>query len=1144
MPHSRSKPDISVVIPTYNRAGLLRASLESLIDQTLDQDRYEVIVVDDGSTDTTGELCESLASKLPLRYLRLAENSGISAAKNLGLFSAQADIVLFFDDDDVAGKKLLAEHIGSHHEHPEETAAILGYTEWDSKVPVTPVMNYITNIGQMLFSYQSLRDGQELDFTFFWGGRSSCKRSFLAKHGVFNPKFRFIYEDIELGYRLSKHGLKVYFNRQAVSTMVRPITFEQFCRRCERQGRAARLFSDIHPDPVVQKYCQRPDAREAWKFIAPRLDAKTARVHELETLCETIKPRDAGGDALIRSYRKELEDLYWWTFTAHRFKGLIEALDEDGVKPDEPAVSPGQVSAEECQTYLAKWRGHSEKAEENNVLVIDPTLPWFDRASGSLRLMHILLSFRRLGYHVTLISSDSRYAEQYVPILRQHGIEVYAGDPAALEARGAAVIGPYLDVPRILAARKYRIVVASFWESAEYYLPLIRQYAPAAHVAVDSVDVHYVRELREAELAGDPALTEAAERRKERELAVYRSADSAWVVTAQDRNALEKESVGVPVEIVPNIHATVQASKTYFDTSGLLFIGNFNHRPNIDGILYFIKEIFPYVLRDLPAIRCTIVGNNPPPELKSLESKNVEVLGHVPDIGPILAKARISICPLRYGAGMKGKVGEALSWGIPVVTTTIGAEGMDLKDGEDALIADAPREFAKSIVKGYLDIDLWEKLSLAGKKKVERCWSPDVISRQLADILKRGGRSKELPAASIIIVTYNGLEFTRQCIESIARNTTGAFEVIVVDNASTDDTPGYIAREAEKYPWLSLIRNQSNRGFPAACNQGIARAHGDYMILLNNDVIVTESWLEGLIACAESEPDIGIVGPMTNWISGPQCDTAARYSVDSIVEFARKYRSDHKGEWKESPRITGFCMLIKRGVVDAIGGLEPMFGVGNYEDDDYCVRARLRGFRSVIAGDVFLHHFGGKSFRAQGEDVYRKTLDGNRNVFRLKWGKHAEEIWSGAEFPVRQSPFVPVGSDGVEEAYSRAIIAFREREYRTALEFLALARRLVPYAAGGEGSVGEYDLTMRSGDCFLKLEMLQEAKEEYEHALRLCPASADACLNLGICFELAGMAGNARTMYTCALTLKPGWEIAEEKIRGLGEPSPEIQVAQ
>lgn len=310
---------MSVIVPTRNRAQLLQASLESLAEQTLSSRELEVVVVDDGSTDETPDVCREIAKRIRLQYHRLPA-SGISAAKNLGVFAANGSIILFFDDDDVADQDLCRQHLESHLRHPDPTTAVLGYTAWSPALEVTPMMDYIINRGHFLFSYTNLEHGQRLDFTYFWGGRSSCKRLLLVKRGVFNQRFARIIEDIELGYRLSKFGLEIIFNKHARQYMNRPITYDAFCRRCEVQGASQWFFSQVHADPVVREYSQIDDAAARWPEMQPKLDAKVRRVQELEAAWK--RSRTAVARTAIE---QDLDELYWWTFTAFKMKGIEEA---------------------------------------------------------------------------------------------------------------------------------------------------------------------------------------------------------------------------------------------------------------------------------------------------------------------------------------------------------------------------------------------------------------------------------------------------------------------------------------------------------------------------------------------------------------------------------------------------------------------------------------------------------------------------------------------------------------------------------------------------------------------------------------------------------------------------------------------------
>lgn len=1123
------KPMISVVIPSYNRGHLIKASLESLIPQSISHNQFEVIVVDDGSTDNTGDVCEDLMSKLPLKYLRLKENSGISAAKNLGVFAARADIIFFFDDDDIADRNLLEEHLRSHQQYPQENIAILGYTRWGKEVEVTHVMNYITKIGQFLFSYESLKDGQELDFSYFWGGRSSCKKSFLTKHGVFNPKFWNIIEDIELGYRLSKFGLKVIFNKKAVSFMVRPISFEQFCLRSEKQGKGNYLFSRIHPEPVVQQYCMAYDAEEKWKYVEKHLISKKQRVQEIENIIAKKGAANFHGDDQIKLIT-ELHDLYYWSFISHKLKGFVESSKAIDTEQNNHLYS----QIDQCDLdYFKSKRGNPVflQIKNTNILIIDRTLPWFDRASGSLRLFQILLQLKSLGYHITFIAVDGLFAEQYAPILQRIGIEVYAGDPSAIEAMGKSVIGVNLDFENILKAGKYDYAVLSFWDVAEYYLPLIKKYSPSTQIIIDSVDIHFVRELREAELNKNTELEQNALKRKKRELSIYNRADMLWVITNKDKDFVRPFIKNIPIEIVPNIHEIIDYRQQFENRSDILFIGNFNHPPNIDAVKYFCKEIFPKILPEIPSVKLIIAGNNPPYEIKLLASDNIIVTGYVQDLTTYLKNSRLSVSPLRYGAGMKGKIGEALSWGIPVVTTTVGAEGMDLKNNYHALISDDPRNFAADVIRLYKDKELWNRLSENGRKKVFGEWSPAVVGKKIKSIFNKSENKSE-PLASIIILTYNGLEYTKQCFDSVHRNTSYPHEIIFVDNASSDGTVEYLKEIENKYRNIRLILNSHNCGFPLGNNQGMAVANGEYIILLNNDVIVSENWLEKMIECAESDKRIGIAGPMTNHISGPQCDLNANYkSISELPHFARSYSKLNAKKWVEYPRITGFCMLIKKELISKIGGLDPIFGKGNFEDDDFCLRSYLSGFKSVIAGNVFIHHYGGKSFRLDGEKEYLSQLNENKNVFSLKWGTEAENIWNTNCKAIKQNLNIPLNSDGVEEAYLRGVNQIEKQNYTDALKYFNIADRLYNSKIYLNKEMSESLIHMRKGDCFLMQELLQEAKEEYEIALQSDPASAEACYKLGLCFEYAGLTDSALKMFECALELNPDWQIVNQKVK-------------
>jgi glycosyltransferase involved in cell wall biosynthesis len=323
-------PLISVVVCTFHRADLLRRALGALCGQTISPSLFEVVVVDDGSTDDTRKVVDTFGSLLTLRYA-YQSNSGIASAKNHGLFLSRGPLVLFLDDDDVADSRLLEEHYRSHQKFPQEKFAVLGFTDLAPMVARSPLMHYVTEVGCQLFSYPRLRHDDHLDFSYFWGGRSSCKKSFLLEHGVFNPVFRFGAEDIELGYRLSKVGLTVIYNEQAISHMVRVLDLDAFVRRCYLQGRSNWIFSQLHPDETVRSWTLVEGVSESWKELQPRFELLMKMCRNLDRLASIRTAADLPLDNLTRQL---LHAAYDGLFTAARIQGTatMQLADHAGTK--------------------------------------------------------------------------------------------------------------------------------------------------------------------------------------------------------------------------------------------------------------------------------------------------------------------------------------------------------------------------------------------------------------------------------------------------------------------------------------------------------------------------------------------------------------------------------------------------------------------------------------------------------------------------------------------------------------------------------------------------------------------------------------------------------------------------------------------
>jgi cephalosporin hydroxylase/GT2 family glycosyltransferase len=257
--------------------------------------------------------------------------------------------------------------------------------------------------------------------------------------------------------------------------------------------------------------------------------------------------------------------------------------------------------------------------------------------------------------------------------------------------------------------------------------------------------------------------------------------------------------------------------------------------------------------------------------------------------------------------------------------------------------------------------------------------------------------------ASIIVPCFNQVEFTRRCVAALARHTHRPWELVVVDNGSTDGTAAYLEEaRAGLSVRVEVIANPENRGFPAACNQGLRAARGDYLVLLNNDAVVTDGWLDQLVALAESDPRVGLTGPMSNYAPPPQLVEDVPYrDLDGMYDFAARWRAEHRGQWFTAGKLSGFCLLMKRRVLEAVGGLDERFGLGLFDDDDLALRARRAGYSLAVARDLFVHHFGSRTFRGAGIDA-EALLRENEGRIAAKWGDAAPQgrrvalkSWSG-----------------------------------------------------------------------------------------------------------------------------------------------------
>ena len=403
--------------------------------------------------------------------------------------------------------------------------------------------------------------------------------------------------------------------------------------------------------------------------------------------------------------------------------------DEGTTSGTDPTTGPKAAQVRNRAIFADKWRAALSRQlppgteptpatlhrHQRQLLVIDALTPQPDRDSGSLRLVALMRLLIEEGAHVVFLPASGQADGDYTRALQTMGVECwhapFAGSP-----------------PRWLRehGRRFHAAMVCRHYVARAYFPLLRRHAPQARLLFDTVDLHALRERRAAELAGDAAALRAARRTQAQELALVREADATCVVSDVERTLLARDAPGARVEVLSNLHRPAPPGPGPESRRDLLFVGGFRHPPNVDAVRWFVGEVFPRLRAVRPGLRFHCIGGDVPDDVARLaEQPGVTLHGHVPDLQPWLDGCRVSVAPLRFGAGVKGKINQAMAHGLPVVATTCAVEGMHLRDGEDVLVADTPDAFAQAVLRLLDDDGLWTTLAERGRANVARHFSVD-----------------------------------------------------------------------------------------------------------------------------------------------------------------------------------------------------------------------------------------------------------------------------------------------------------------------------------------------------------------------------------------------------------------------------------
>lgn len=456
--------------------------------------------------------------------------------------------------------------------------------------------------------------------------------------------------------------------------------------------------------------------------------------HYLPAYCEdsdlALKIRDRGQRVIYQPLS-----------TVIHYEGITSGTDtSQGVKA---------YQIDNTRKLFERWRDRLQTHQEPGIdadaakdrratrraLVIDHCTPTPNQDAGSVTVFNLMLLLREMDFQVTFIPEDNfLYMPDYTTALQRSGIEV--------------LYAPYVtSVEQHLKESGQRYDLAFLFRPGvvERHLKTARNYCPKAKVLFHTVDLHFLRMSREAELQSDKAKQKAADEMKQRELAAIRAVDASIVHSTAELELLSPLLPDAKLHVFPLIMDIRGSSNTFADRKDIVFVGGYQHTPNVDAVQYFAEEIMPLLRKQHPGVRFYAVGSKPPAEIQALASEDIIITGFVEDLTPLLDKMRVAVAPLRYGAGIKGKIGTAMTVGLPVVGTSLAAEGMSLSDGENILVADGPEAIANAVARIYQDEALWDRISHNGLAFAEKTWGAEaawgILDAILADLgiqAKRG----------------------------------------------------------------------------------------------------------------------------------------------------------------------------------------------------------------------------------------------------------------------------------------------------------------------------------------------------------------------------------------------------------------------
>lgn len=503
------------------------------------------------------------------------------------------------------------------------------------------------------------------------------------------------------------------------------------------------------------------ELQNAWSAFRRMEEEKVSLQQDLSAMTLSFRQSQDTLHQVINSRFWRLTAIPRRLIDALRFSRASAAKASPSILPSaDPQSSPGPGPEESCDSEpgdreplsihvpeaccspssaVAEWTGTFMNLEDTctrvsprrgeRVLFVDWRLPEPDKDSGSCRIYQIMAIASSGGCGIDFIGDANQGDQDYVDLLADLGINIVIGRDSGVR-----------HLKRF--GSQFRTIVLSRPEVASFYLPLVRCFAPRAKVIYDTVDLHYIRFQRGLELCKDDPQERLRMRALSRsyrsgEIFMSKVSDGVIVVTETEKQVLAKSVDADRITVIPNIHPVdhPNASPPFIDRQGLLFVGGFDHAPNVDAVNYFCKDVLPLIRQALPGCVLHVVGSNMPDSIRQLKSDDINPIGYLQSLDAIFSEVRLFVAPLRYGAGLKGKVGQSMSYGVPVVGTSIAFEGFNLVDRQHGLLGDTPADFAEALIEGYTNPLLWSTISQGAKQLVESNFSPQKIAANVNALL-------------------------------------------------------------------------------------------------------------------------------------------------------------------------------------------------------------------------------------------------------------------------------------------------------------------------------------------------------------------------------------------------------------------------